>query len=74
MDEHAFVVSKVAELVRLDLVFLGFVVVHVPFTCAESPGASDDALFAKKVGGLNRVAFIGSTEDHAIAQIQCEYF
>src|SRR6185503_10369222 len=70
VDEHALVVAEVAELVGFDLVLLGFVVVHVAFTRAESPGAFDDALFAKKVGGLNCVAFIGSTEHHAVAEIQ----
>ena len=31
MNEDALVVAEIAELVRLDFVFFGFVVIHIPF-------------------------------------------
>ena len=74
MDEHAFVVAEVAELVRLDLVFLGLGIVYVTFAGVEAPGAFDDAFFADEVGGLDGVGLVGGAEDHAVAEIEGEDF
>jgi hypothetical protein len=37
MDKDAFVVAEIAQLVRLDFMFFGFVVIHVAFTGAVTP-------------------------------------
>ena len=37
VDEHTLVIAEVAELVRLDFVFLRFVVIHIAFSGAVTP-------------------------------------
>ena len=37
MNQNALVVAEIAELVRLDFVFLGFVVIHIPFPGTVTP-------------------------------------
>jgi hypothetical protein len=37
VDNNALVVAEIAELVRLDFVFLGFVVIHVAFSGTVAP-------------------------------------
>ena len=68
MNHHTLVVTKIAELVRFDFVLLGFVVVHVALAGTESPRALYDTLFAEKIGGLNRIGFVGCPEDHSVAE------
>src|SRR5690348_12856069 len=73
VDDDALIVAKVAEFVWLYLVLLSFIVVHIAFARAESPGAFDDALLAEKISGLHRISFVGGSEDHAVAEIQREH-
>ena len=68
MDEDAFVIAKIAEFVRLDFVFLGFVVIHIAFAGAVTPRAFYNPLFADKIGGLNCISLVtirgfGSSND-----------
>lgn len=74
VNQHTFVVAKVAELVRLDFMFLGFVVVHVAFTGTLSPRAFYHTLFTQKIGGLNGIRLVGGTENHPVAKIQGQDF
>ena len=37
VDENTLMVAEIAEFVRFDFVFLGFVVVHVAFAGAVTP-------------------------------------
>lgn len=57
MDQHALMVTPVAEFVRFELVFFGLGVVHVALAGAESSRALHDALLADKVGGLDGIGF-----------------
>ena len=67
-------VAEIAELVRFDLVLLGFGVVRVRLSGAVAPRAFHDALLAQEVSGLHRIGFVGSAEDEAITKIQCQHF
>ena len=70
MDENAFVVAEIAELVRLDFVFLGFIVIHIAFAGTVAPRAFYDPFFPDEIGGLNGISFVGGTENQAVAKIQ----
>lgn len=74
MDENALVVAEHAQFVRLDFVFFNFVVSHVALSGIVTPGAFHDPLFANKIGGLNRIGFIGGAENHPVAEIQGQDF
>jgi len=67
-------VPEIAELVRLDFVFLGFVVVHIAFAAAVTPGAFHHPLFADEIGGLHGVGFVGGPENHPVPQVQGQNF
>ena len=73
VDDDALMVAQTAQLMRFDLVLLGFGIVHVAFTGAEPPRALHHAFLAKKVSSLNGIGFVGSAEDHPVAEIQGEY-
>ncbi len=73
MDEYALVVAEIAELMRFDLVLLGFGVVDVALAGAESPRAFHHALLAKKIGGLHGIGFVRGAENHPVAEIQYEH-
>jgi hypothetical protein len=68
------VVSKIAKKVRLDLVFLGFLVVSVPSSGTVTPRSFDDLTLAEKVGALDRISFVGGPENYPIAEIQGKHF
>jgi hypothetical protein len=70
MDKHALVVPQIAQFVGLYFVFLRFGVVDVALAGAESRSAFHQPLFAKKIGGLDGIGFIGGAEDHPVPEIQ----
>ena len=74
MDQHALVIPEIAELVRFDFVFLGFVVIHIAFAAAVTPRAFDDPLLAEKIRALHGVLLVGGTENHPVTEIQCKHF
>ena len=73
VDEHAFVIAKCTERVRLEPVFFSLGIVHAAPAGAVAPSAFDDAPFAEEIGGLNRIGFVGGTEDNPVAKIQREH-
>jgi hypothetical protein len=74
MNKNALMVAEIAELVRFDFVFLGFVVVHVSFAGTVTPGAFYDALLADEIGGLKGIGFVGGAENHPVTKIQGQDF
>ena len=74
MDKHTLVVAEIAQLVRLDFMFLGFIVIYVSFSGAVTPRAFYDPFFADEIGGLNGIGFIGGAKNHPVAKIQSQDF
>jgi hypothetical protein len=74
MDEDALVVTEIAQFVRLDFVFFGFVVIHVSFSGTVTPLAFYHPFFADEIGGLNGIGFVGGPENHPVAKIQGQDF
>jgi hypothetical protein len=69
MDEHTFVIAEFAEFVGFDFVLLGFGVIHAALSGAGTPRAFHHLLFAKKIGGLDGIGFVGGAKNHPIAKI-----
>ena len=67
-------VAEIAELVRFDFVFLGFVVIHIAFASTVTPRAFYDPFFADEIGGLNGIGFVGRAKHHPVAKIQGQDF
>ena len=63
MDEHALVVTEIAELVWFDFVLLGLVVINIALAGAVTPRAFYNPRFADEIGGLHRVGFVGGSEN-----------
>ena len=74
VDENTFVVAEIAELVRLNFVFLCFVVIDIAFAGTVTPRAFYHPLFADEIGGLNGIGFVGGAENHPVAEIQRQDF
>jgi len=69
MNENTFVVAEIAELMRLDFVLFGLVVIYIPLAGTGTPRAFYYALFTQKIGGLHGIGFIGRAENHPVAEI-----
>jgi hypothetical protein len=74
MHEDAFMIAEFAELVRFDFVFLGLRIIDAALAGTGTPCPLHDLFFAKKIGGLHGVGFIGRPENHSVAKIQREHF
>ena len=66
-------IAELAEFVGFDFVFLGLRVIHIAFAGTGTPRAFHHRFFAKKIGGLNRVGFVGAAKNHPVAEIQRQH-
>ncbi len=63
VDDDAFVVAHVSQLVGFNFVFLCLRIVDVALSGAVTPGTFHHVFLAEEIGGLNGIGFIGGPED-----------